>query len=407
MSEGWAPGTRRIGGGLSGHEGFRAARRPWYGAPARGPVAQARAARDPLTMDRPPPHGPTSGPRRLVRLAAALAASAVAGTLATLAGVAAPGGEQLDATRERIRALEAEVSAIDARAIAAADAHAGAVRRAQALRERIARTTDDLAEARRAHAVSVQRLSDRVVALYRAEEPTLIEVVLTTGDLSEALDAQRALEQISLNDRRIVTRLEETRERLTALRRRLRASRGEVEAQVRERAARLAELEGLIAERRAALDEAQAALDELIRREERAREAAAARRRAAAAAVAAEEAAERRLRRRADPGSSVPSAAASSAPDPAPTPAAPSGPAPAGDVAAHLARIAQCESGGNPRAVSSSGLYRGKYQFSVGTWQSVGGVGDPAAAPEAEQDRRAAILYARSGPAPWPVCGYR
>jgi hypothetical protein len=66
---------------------------------------------------------------------------------------------------------------------------------------------------------------------------------------------------------------------------------------------------------------------------------------------------------------------------------------------------AQCESGGDPGAISSSGLYRGKYQFDPQTWRSVGGSGDPAAAPEAEQDRRAAMLYAQRGSSPWPVCG--
>ncbi len=70
-----------------------------------------------------------------------------------------------------------------------------------------------------------------------------------------------------------------------------------------------------------------------------------------------------------------------------------------------LTAIAACESGGNPRAVGGGGTYRGKYQFDVGTWHAVGGTGDPAAAPEAEQDRRAAMLYARRGSAPWPVCG--
>jgi hypothetical protein len=74
-------------------------------------------------------------------------------------------------------------------------------------------------------------------------------------------------------------------------------------------------------------------------------------------------------------------------------------------VSGQLASIAACESGGNPRAVSANGLYRGKYQFSTSTWASVGGSGDPAAAPEAEQDRRAAMLLARSGPGHWPVCG--
>jgi soluble lytic murein transglycosylase-like protein len=71
----------------------------------------------------------------------------------------------------------------------------------------------------------------------------------------------------------------------------------------------------------------------------------------------------------------------------------------------HLQAIAACESGGNPRAIGNGGQYRGKYQFSMSTWASVGGSGDPASAPEAEQDRRASILYARTGPTSWPVCG--
>jgi hypothetical protein len=70
-----------------------------------------------------------------------------------------------------------------------------------------------------------------------------------------------------------------------------------------------------------------------------------------------------------------------------------------------LEAIAACESGGNPRAIGGGGAFRGKYQFDYATWASVGGSGDPASASEAEQDRRAAILYARSGAAPWPVCG--
>jgi len=70
-----------------------------------------------------------------------------------------------------------------------------------------------------------------------------------------------------------------------------------------------------------------------------------------------------------------------------------------------LEAIASCESGGDPTAVDASGTYRGKYQFDMGTWASMGGSGDPAAAPEAEQDYRAALLYSQSGSSPWPVCG--
>lgn len=69
-----------------------------------------------------------------------------------------------------------------------------------------------------------------------------------------------------------------------------------------------------------------------------------------------------------------------------------------------LDAIGACESGGDPTAVSSDGSYRGKYQFDYGTWESVGGSGDPAAASEQEQDYRAALLYAQSGSSPWPIC---
>ncbi|HEX2397941.1 MAG TPA: transglycosylase family protein [Solirubrobacteraceae bacterium] len=69
-----------------------------------------------------------------------------------------------------------------------------------------------------------------------------------------------------------------------------------------------------------------------------------------------------------------------------------------------LQRIAECESHGDPTLIGGGGMYRGKYQFTRSAWAGVGGHGDPAEAPEAEQDRRAAILLKRSGPSQWPVC---
>lgn len=70
-----------------------------------------------------------------------------------------------------------------------------------------------------------------------------------------------------------------------------------------------------------------------------------------------------------------------------------------------LESIAERESHGDPRAVSSDKTYRGKYQIDKGTWASQGGTGDPAKAPELEQDMRAAILYRAAGSSPWPNCG--
>jgi hypothetical protein len=69
-----------------------------------------------------------------------------------------------------------------------------------------------------------------------------------------------------------------------------------------------------------------------------------------------------------------------------------------------LRRIARCESGGNPRAVSRDGRYRGKFQFDMATWRSLGGRGDPARAAESVQDRLALKLYRQRGTAPWANC---
>ncbi len=68
------------------------------------------------------------------------------------------------------------------------------------------------------------------------------------------------------------------------------------------------------------------------------------------------------------------------------------------------AALAQCESGGNPSIVSSNGLYHGLYQFTVSTWQAMGGSGLPSQASAEEQTMRAQMLQARSGWGQWPAC---
>jgi LysM repeat protein len=68
------------------------------------------------------------------------------------------------------------------------------------------------------------------------------------------------------------------------------------------------------------------------------------------------------------------------------------------------AKVANCESSGNPRAVSPAGYY-GLFQFDLQTWRSVGGSGNPTKASAAEQLMRAKKLYAQRGASPWPVCG--
>jgi len=75
-----------------------------------------------------------------------------------------------------------------------------------------------------------------------------------------------------------------------------------------------------------------------------------------------------------------------------------------GDTSSELQKIAQCESSGNPGAISPDGTYRGKYQFSLETWRELGGAGDPASAPVSVQDQMAVKLMQSQGPGAWPNC---
>lgn len=80
---------------------------------------------------------------------------------------------------------------------------------------------------------------------------------------------------------------------------------------------------------------------------------------------------------------------------------------------AQWARLRDCESDGDYRAVSAGGRFRGAYQFDQATWDSVVedespdliGV-DPASASPSDQDAVALALYRSRGAAPWPRCGY-
>ena len=67
------------------------------------------------------------------------------------------------------------------------------------------------------------------------------------------------------------------------------------------------------------------------------------------------------------------------------------------------AKLAQCESGGNPATNTGNGFY-GMYQFTLETWQSLGGTGYPHEADAATQTAMAKKLQAQAGWGQWPGC---
>jgi hypothetical protein len=90
------------------------------------------------------------------------------------------------------------------------------------------------------------------------------------------------------------------------------------------------------------------------------------------------------------------------APRPGPVQAA--APAPVGDDV--WARLRKCEAGGNYTRNSGNGYY-GAYQFSAGTWRSLGYPGLPHQAPPEMQDEAAKKLQVRGGWGQWPACSRR
>jgi hypothetical protein len=66
--------------------------------------------------------------------------------------------------------------------------------------------------------------------------------------------------------------------------------------------------------------------------------------------------------------------------------------------------LALCESGGNPRAVSRTGRYRGAFQFDMDSYRRAGGSGDPIN-DSYETQKAAAVRWQRlTGWHSWPTC---
>ena len=70
-------------------------------------------------------------------------------------------------------------------------------------------------------------------------------------------------------------------------------------------------------------------------------------------------------------------------------------------------RTAECESGGNPRAIGGGGAYRGAFQFLRSSWNAApkSPGGDPIRYTYRTQAVVAIHLKRQMGTRPWPVCG--
>lgn len=324
--------------------------------------------------------------RHILALGAVIVGAGFTTTAANAASIAAQ--------MEAVRKLEAEIAGYDARYNQAAASYAGAQAKVTELNARIATNTKALAKAKTDYSDAQSTLGSRLSMIYRQPEPTQVELLLRSNSFSEAISNVNYLDRVQKQDGRVVVKIRTLKQRIETARVALIADRKEQAQHAAEAKTLAVQLNTVRVARRGVLVSAQRTLNVMI--------AAEAARRANAARLAALRNAQRRVTRQIGGKTvSVPVSTTGGGGSTTPTASAASP-----DLAAKLAAIAQCESGGNPTAVSPSGAYRGKFQFDPGTWASLGGSGtDPAAASEAEQDRVAAKLYAQQGASPWPVCG--
>jgi murein DD-endopeptidase MepM/ murein hydrolase activator NlpD len=222
---------------------------------------------------------PPSPASRTVLVAVALL------VLACLASVPLAGAApSIAGKKSEIAELGRQVAELDVRVGAAAQAHNMAIDRLDAARGALLTTRRELRIARSDLERARALLAERIVGVYVTGQPSFVELLLTSGSLTEAEQADDLLDQIARGDAGAVTRVRERRARLEGLE----ARHAEAEAARRRELAvaadRQAEVTAVLSERRRVLAGARAELKRLVKeeRERRARLAALARARQAA-----------------------------------------------------------------------------------------------------------------------------
>ena len=214
----------------------------------------------------------------------------------------------------------------------AAEAYNGARYRLSLIQDRIAKNRRLLSAAKRDLEAKREVLADRLVNLYVTPDPSLVNVLVSSGSVTGAVDAVELLDAVGQQDASIVQTLNETRDRLQRLRAELLSDRESAQDEVAAAERQRQRVEALLAQRQAVLDSAEGELGRLLAAErERERRAAAAaaelaRQRMAATATAGSSAggstgSTTQVAPQATPAAPAPSAATTGAPAPAPSPA--------------------------------------------------------------------------------------
>ena len=162
--------------------------------------------------------------------------------------------EQLSAAVGRVREVEAGVSGQEARLGVLESELARARSRLATVERTLEVQTAKLARLRAEQERALRRLEQHVRAIYVADDPDLISLVLGTASFSDLVDNIDLLGRIGSQDERILDQVERTRDGVAATRRRALEARAEAVLLARSVAERTAEQRGVVARLAASRD---------------------------------------------------------------------------------------------------------------------------------------------------------
>lgn len=179
------------------------------------------------------------------------------------------------AKKAEVKRLQARLEAVGVRVEAAAERYNGARWKLGQIRARLVVNQRELNKAIAELHLSERILADRVEALYRHPDPTLVEILVSSGSLTDAVSTVDGLERAGMQDARVVTNTKRLRDKTVRVRQELTRNREAAKVEVANAAAERQRVQAILAERQQLLASARSDLRQAIEEEAaRQREAA-------------------------------------------------------------------------------------------------------------------------------------